>query len=93
MMSKRVNGGRKLDESKQELISELTRAAGQLKELMKRVELLVDEQHEHARATGDVQEMERLHEAAPYKWCADAKRSMQMGIMFAVRAVVQPTEF
>jgi len=71
----------------------LNRTAIQLRELLQRIEILIDEQHEHAKATHDVDEMQRLTDADPYRWIADAKHSLQAGIMFAQRAVVQPTGF
>lgn len=67
--------------------------AGGLRELLQRIELHIDDQHQHATATQDVEEMQRLTDADPYRWLADAKHSLQTGMMFAERAIAQPTSF
>lgn len=67
--------------------------AGELRELLQQIELHLNEQHAHASATRDIGEMQRLQEADPYRWLADAKHSLQAGLMFAERAVTQPTPF
>jgi len=67
--------------------------AAELRELLQRIELHIDDQHQHAKATSDVDEMQRLTDADPYRWLADAKHSLQSGVMFADRALSQPTAF
>ena len=67
--------------------------AGELSELLKLAELDIDEQHQCAVASGNLDEMERLQDADPYRWLADAKHSMQAGIMFLRRAVTQKESF
>lgn len=75
------------------LARDIRAKAEELRDLVKRIELAIDEQHEHAKATHDVDEMQRLTDADPYRWIADAKHSLQAGIMFAERAVSQTTSF
>lgn len=70
----------------------LARAA-ELRELLQQIELQIDEQHEHAKASEDIDEMQRLTDADPYRWLADAKHAMQSGLMFAERATCQPVGF
>lgn len=67
--------------------------AGELRELLQQIELHINEQHAHATATGDIDEMQRLQDSDPYRWLSDAKHSLQAGLMFAERAVAQPTQF
>lgn len=67
--------------------------ATELRELLQQIELHLDDQHEHARATSDIDEMQRLQDAEPYRWLADAKHSLQSGLMFADRALTQSTGF
>jgi predicted small metal-binding protein len=67
--------------------------ADQARELLKEIELHIDDQHQHAKATHDVDEMERLQDADPYRWLADARHAMQSGFMFAGRAAAQPVGF
>jgi len=76
-----------------ELIQDIDRLRGELSLLMKRIEAHVEDQHHHAKATGDIDEMQRIVEAEPFRWLADAKHSLQTGFMFAQRAVTQPTTF
>jgi hypothetical protein len=67
--------------------------AAELRELLQHIELHIDDQHQHAKAASDVDEMQRLQDADPYRWLADAKHSLQSGLMFAERAISQPTSF
>ncbi len=75
------------------LLAEVRASAAKLREVLKLIELHIDDQHAHAQGTGDIDEMERLTEADPYRWLADAKHSLQAGVMFMERAVEQPTTF
>ena len=75
-------------------LSEVARSkAAELRELLKLIELHIDDQHQHARAVADVDEMGRLVDADPYRWLADAKHSLQAGMMFVERAIAQPISF
>lgn len=76
-----------------ELIQDITEVRAKLSELMRKIETHVEEQHQHAKATGDIDEMQRLQDADPFRWHADAKHALQTGLMFAVRAVSQSTNF
>ncbi|HEV7271796.1 DUF7681 family protein [Pseudoxanthomonas sp.] len=67
--------------------------AAELRELLQHVESHLDDQHAHAKATHDIDEMQRLQDADPYRWLADAKHALQSGVMFADRALTQPTGF
>lgn len=71
----------------------LRERATELRELLQRIESHLDEQHQHAKASADIDEMQRLTDADPYRWLADAKHSLQAGVMFAERAVMQPATF
>lgn len=75
------------------LIQSVRVKAAELRELLQNIELHIDEQHQHAKATADVDDMQRLQDADPYRWLADAKHSLQSGVMFAERAITQPTAF
>lgn len=75
------------------LIDAVRARSGELAELLKEIELRIDAQHQHAKATADVDEMQRLQLADPYRWLADAKHSLQAGMMFLARSVEQPTAF
>lgn len=75
-------------------LADLLRArAADLGEVIRRLETIIEEQHQHALATEDVEEMQRLQDADPFRWLADAKHSLQAGVMFAHRALSQPTGF
>ena len=76
-----------------DLVEDVRAQAEKLRELLQRIELHVDEQHAHAKAAADIDEMQRLQDADPYRWLADAKHSLQAGVMFAERAVAQPIAF
>lgn len=76
-----------------ELARDIKGMGAALREMLARIEAHVEEQHIHAQATQDVEEMQRLDDAAPLRWFEDARRSLQAGMMFAVRAVEQPAEF
>lgn len=67
--------------------------AEELRELLALAESCIDDQHQHAQATEDFEEMDRLQKADPYRWHAAAVQSLQAGIMFLIRAVEQPTGF
>lgn len=71
----------------------LRKKAMELRELLQEIEGHVDDQHQHAKASSDIDEMQRLTDADPYRWIADAKHALSTGIMFAERAVTQPTLF
>lgn len=75
------------------LIDEVRAASQQLRTLLQQIENHIDDQHQHAKATGDIDEMQRLQDADPYRWHADAKHSLQAGVMFAERALAQPSSF
>lgn len=75
------------------LAEKIHETAAELRELLQRIELHVDEQHHHAKATSDIDEMQRLTDADPYRWLADAKHALQSGIMFADRALAQRSAF
>lgn len=64
-----------------------------LRELLQRIELHIDDQHQHAQACQDVDEMQRLADADPYRWLADAKHALQAGMMYLDRALAQPAGF
>ncbi len=76
-----------------QFIDSLRTNATQLRELLQQIELHINDQHAHASATKDISEMQRLENADPYRWLSDAKHSLQAGLMFAERAVAQPTLF
>lgn len=75
------------------LIHSVRARSNDLAELLKEIELHIDAQHQHAKATADVDEMQRLQLADPYRWMADAKHSLQAGMMFVDRAISQQTAF
>jgi Na+/phosphate symporter len=67
--------------------------ANQLSELMQYAQTHVEEQHAHAQGCRDIEEMQRLTDADPFRWLDDAKRSLQQGLMFLDRAMSQPRDF
>ena len=73
--------------------AELKQKAEELRVILNEIEIYVSQQHEHASATGDTDEMQRLQDADPYRWLTDAQQSMRIGFMFAHRAISQPTHF
>ena len=75
------------------LIEDVRKMGAALRELLQRIGTHIDEQHEHAQSTRDLAEMERLQEADPLRWHADATRSLSAGIMYAQRAMEQPAAF
>ncbi|WP_251044653.1 MULTISPECIES: AlpA family phage regulatory protein [unclassified Lysobacter] len=83
-----------LDISDGERFFELLRSKStELGWLLRQVETHIDEQHQRAKAARDIDEMQRLEDADPYRWFADAKHSLQAGLMFLERAVTQSTAF
>lgn len=79
--------------TREALLLEIRAKAEELRELMADAESYIDDQHIHATATQDIDELERLQTVDPYRWHADALRNLQAGIMFAMRAVEQPAGF
>lgn len=90
---RKIAGYRELSQQEIDLMNEIKLQGEKLRELLQRVGQHVDDQHAHAKAVGDMAEMERLTASAPLRWHEDAERTLQTGIMFAVRAVAQPTTF
>lgn len=88
-----ILGHRELTTVEVNLIAQLRKQANELGDLIRQVENHVSEQHEHAQASEDVDEMERLTNAEPFKWLESAKTSIQTGVMHAARALAQPTDF
>lgn len=86
-------GGLPADAPASDLVDLVRVKAEELRALLQEVEAHIDDQHEHAKATDDVDEMQRLTDADPYRWHADAKHSLQSGVMFLERAVTQSTTF
>jgi septal ring factor EnvC (AmiA/AmiB activator) len=82
-----------VDRIRLELVTELRAKAAELRDVLARVELHISEQHEHAQTTEDLEEMQRLTNAEPFKWFESAKTHLQTGVMHAFRAVEQPTTF
>jgi len=77
-----------------ESIAERLRAAGaELAQLLRDIEQAINDQHDHAKAARDVEEMQRLADADPFHWIDAAKASLKQGFMFANRALTQPTDF
>lgn len=76
-----------------ELLRRINAMRAELGELLQEIELHIDDQHQHAKESGDIDEQQRLQECDAYRWHADAKHSLQAGVMFAERAVKQPTTF
>lgn len=90
---RKISGYRDLIQGEIDLINAIKAKGEELRELIDQVQTHVDDQYIHARTTGDVTEMERLQDADPARWHVDAKHSLQCGIMYAVRAIAQPTTF
>lgn len=88
-----VLGDRELTTAEVELITQLRSKANEIGELLAQFEHHVTEQHEYAQTARDIEEMERLSSAEPFKWLDSAKQSLQVGIMHAARALAQPTQF
>lgn len=84
---------RVLTKDEKELIEKIRAKGAELKELLTQAELHIDEQHLQARVAKNIDEMERLQDASPYQWHAAAIRCFREGVMFAIRAIVQPPEF
>jgi len=76
-----------------ELCAIVAAKAEELGALLASIEQHVSDQHIHAQACEDFVEMERLDAAAPFDWIAQARMSLRSGLMFAERAVQQPTAF
>ena len=93
-MTTRTNAAATIvDRIRLELVSEIRGKAAELRDVLARIELHISEQHQHAQATDDVEEMQRLHDAEPFHWFDAAKTNLQTGVMCALRAVEQPTAF
>lgn len=80
-------------ELKTDFIKAIRAKGAELNELLNEIELHLNQQHEHARATADIDEMQRLQDSGPYDWLLRAKFNLQSGLMFAERAVDQPITF
>ena len=83
----------RLSSQETDFIKAIRAKGAELKELLDEIELHLNQQHEHARATADIDEMQRLQDASPYNWLSLAKHNLQSGLMFVERAVDQPTTF
>lgn len=84
-------GTRQLSASEVDLFARLRATGDELIAALKDVENHVTEQHTHAQSTEDVPEMERLTRAEPFKWIESAQLSLETSLMYAARAIAQPT--
>jgi hypothetical protein len=90
---RKISGYRDLSQAEIDLMNDIKAHAEKTRELLERIGQHVDDQHAHAKASGDIGEMERLTSSEPIRWHEDAKRALQTGFMYAVRAVAQPSTF
>lgn len=86
-------GACQVTESRDELIRDIESKGEEIATLLRRLDSFIDEQHQHAKAAHDVDEMQRLQDADPFRWFAAARHELQSGFMFMKRAAEQPTSF
>lgn len=94
---RKIKGYRELSQVEIDLMNEIKQKGEELGELIKKVEGHLTQQQQNAVvdsiSTDGGEEVFRLLQAEPMRWCKIAQTDMQQGIMFLIRSVAQPTTF
>ena len=91
---RKISGYRELNEK--ELINKVKQLGVEINFVLNEIHGHCGEQMQKAKNTPGKEgtaEEERLYDAQPPRWLAIAKTHFQEGIMAAVRAIAQPTDF
>lgn len=92
----KITGYRDLTQSEVSLMNEIKEEGAVLEALLERIGAHVSSQLQLAKTqvdAGDHREYGRLMDADPHAWMAQARASLQNGLMQLTRAVGQPTSF
>lgn len=90
-----IKGYRDLSQTEIDLMNAVKAKAEEVKQLIKDVELHLDNQY---NASGylnipQTQEFKRLEDAEPLSWLLAGQHDLQTGFMKLVRSIAQPTTF
>jgi hypothetical protein len=77
----------------EDVADSLRRAYEALEEIVQVAQQHVDDQLAQAITSQDVDEQQRLDNAAPQRWLDEGRHSLQAGMMFLSRAIQQPITF
>lgn len=89
----KITGYRDLTQAEIDIMNRLKAIGETIREALAAVDQHIADQENHAISTADIDEQQRLETAQPVRWLEDAQTALSQGIMFAVRAVAQPTSF
>lgn len=90
---RKITGYRELNQTEINLMNEIKALGPQIEAVIHKVLLHVEAQRKIASQTGDQEVMDRLSDATPERFLALAKTDFQTALMYATRAVAQPTFF
>lgn len=90
---RQIKGYRELTAADIALMNEVKAMGPQLQALFEKVGTHIAQQRTQATETDNSQETERLQQAEPEKWLTWARDTSQTALMYATRAIAQPTFF
>jgi len=90
---RQIKGYRELTAADIALMNEVKAMGPQLQALFEKVGTHIAQQRTQATETDNAQETERLQQAEPEKWLNWARDTSQTAVMYATRAIAQPTFF
>lgn len=92
---RKITGYRELNQTEIDLMNKIKALGPQIEDVLEEVRLHVINQKHHAMESDpqDVATLDRLVDATPERFLALAKTDFQTALMYATRAVAQPTFF
>lgn len=92
---RKITGYRELNQTEIDLMNKIKALGPQIEDVLEEVRLHVINQKQHAMESEpqDVATLDRLVDATPERFLALAKTDFQTALMYATRAVAQPTFF
>lgn len=97
---RRITGYRELTQAEIDLMNEIKALGAAIEPVMRKVRAHIDAQYARLQSSDDEpmaqemkDELQRLSDADPIKWINWASDGMQANLMYATRAVAQPTFF
>lgn len=90
---RKITGYRELSQVEIDLMNQIKEQGAALKNLIDNVQIHVSVQYGCVDPIHECNELQRLNNANPLRWLADANHSLQVGLMELTRAVAQPTTF
>lgn len=88
-----IKGYRDLSQKEIDLMNEIKEIGPKLEALLKKIDRHVELQSLEAKVVTHTAEIARIEAATPARWVALARDSAQTALMYATRAVAQPSSF